>query len=423
MTKQQLHKRLSQEQVELILENYLAREISLASVLENLGIKKARFFRILKTYQNQPNSFTLKPERNNSHRKIDPKLENLINAELQKEQKLIQNKDMPIKSYNYSAVRDDIASKHNLQVSVPTIINRAKDWGYYLPQKPRKIHDREVLTNFVGELIQHDSSHHLWSPFMDKKLYLITSLDDYSRLILFAGLVEQESSWVHILALESLILKYGCPLKYYSDQHSIFRYVKDRDQFRPHQTCTKFTDDIDTQFKQVLKECGTEVIYALSPQAKGKVERPYRWLQDRIVRTAAKDRLTSLKDLRTVLKDLVYRYNHRWVHSTTKEIPIVRFERAVAEGKSLFRPFQIKPPYESSGDIFCLRDERVVNSYRKISLHNLELTVPGVMPRNPVSLRIIPDLKNRTAEIRMWFNGKLVSVQTVRLEDLQSVYY
>ena len=422
MSKSQMHKRLTQEQVVLILENYLSREIALTSALENLGLKRARFFRLLKAYQDNPEKFAIIPRRDNAHRKITKAAETLIKKELQKEQKLIQNKDMPIRSYNYSAVADDLLTWHQVKVSVPTIINRAKDWGYYLPRKPRRVHDRVVLTNFAGELVQHDSSHHLWSPFMDQKLYLITSLDDYSRLLLYADLVENETSWTHILAVESVIMRYGCPLKYYPDQHSVFRYVKNRDQFRPHQTYSKFTDDVDTQFKQVLKDCGTDLIYALSPQAKGKIERPYGWLQDRIVRTCAKEKIMKLAEVRDVLKELVYQYNHRWVHSTTKDIPAARFEKAREEGKSLLRPFVIKSPFESSKDIFCLREQRVVNNYRKISLHNLELTVPNVPPRYPVDLRIVPNAKVGLTEVRMWFKGKLVSTQLVKNQDLGLVY-
>ena len=168
-----------------------------------------------------------------------------------------------------------------------------------------------------------------------RKWHLITSLDDYSRGLLFAKLFERESSWVHITSIESVVSQYGCPLKYYPDQHSIFRYVRERDKFTPWQTVQKFTGDVETQFQQVLKACGTEVVYALSPQAKGKVERPYRWLQDRIVRTCAKEHITELKDAQKVLQALVYQYNYRWVHSTTKEIPMHRLETAIQEGNQV----------------------------------------------------------------------------------------
>ncbi len=416
---QQLHKRLSEEQVKAILESYLAGEITVASVLENLKLKRSRFFLLLKAYKENPDNFTITPPKKfNSYLKISYEAEKLIIKELEKEKQLIDNKNMPVRFYNYSAVRDDLLKQHKVKISVPTIISRAKDNGFYLPKRQKKVHDHEVITNFTGELIQHDSSLHQWSPFSTDKWYLITSLDDYSRGLLFADLFEKESSWVHISSIESVVLKYGCPLKYYPDQHSIFRYVRERDKFTPWHTAHKFTDEVDPQFKQVLKDCGTEVTYALSPQAKGKIERPYRWLQDRVVRTCAKEHITEIKDARKVLKELVYDYNNKWVHSTTKEIPMVRLEAAVNAGRTLFRPFTIKPPFVSGKDIFCLRNQRVVNGYRKIIFKQAELLVPKSLPRDTVDLRIVPNVKKGLAEVRIWNRDELVSVQLAKHEDL-----
>jgi hypothetical protein len=97
------------------------------------------------------------------------------------------------------------------------------------------------------------------------------------------------------------------------------------------------------------------VSYALSPQAKGKIERPYRWLQDRIVRTCALENITTIEECRTVLKEEVNRYNNHQVHSTTGEIPAIRFEKARQEGNSLFRPFILPKPYTSIKDVFCIK--------------------------------------------------------------------
>jgi hypothetical protein len=417
---QQLHKRLSEQQVKALLESYLAGEVTVAAVLENLGLKRSRLFLLLKAYKDSPHTFTLTPPKKiNGYLKISDKAEQLIIKELEKEKQLIDNKDMPVRFYNYSAVRDDLLKLHKVKVSVPTIIARAKEKGFYLPKRVKKVHDHEVVTNFAGELIQHDSSLHQWSPFSLDKWYLITSIDDFSRSLLFADLFEHENSWVHISSIESVVLKYGCPLKYYPDQHSIFRFVRERDKFTPWYTAHKFTDETDPQFKQVLKDCGTEVTYALSPQAKGKIERPYRWLQDRMVRACAKNHITEIKDARKVLKELIYDYNNKWVHSTTKEIPMIRLEAAVNSGRTLFRPFTIKPPFESSKDIFCLRNQRVVNGYRKITFKQAELLVPKSLPRDTVDLRIVPNVKKGLAEVRIWNRNELVSVQLAKHEDLE----
>ena len=67
---------------------------------------------------------------------------------------------------------------YNQKVSLSTIINRAKANGFYLLKPERKAHDREVITNYPGELIQHDPSRHQFSIYADSKWYLIISLDD-----------------------------------------------------------------------------------------------------------------------------------------------------------------------------------------------------------------------------------------------------
>ncbi len=284
------------------------------------------------------------------------------------------------------------------------------DPGEFSISYNRKKHPRRI-----------DASYHKWSPYADKKWYLITSLDDYSRMLLYAELIERQTSWNHILGLEGVSLNYGLPLSYYVDSHSIFRFVQGRDSFwRKHY---KLTDEADPQWKQVLYDCRVKVTYALSPQAKGKIERPYRWLQDRLVRTCAREGIKSIKKVEEVLRYEVDRYNNHQVHSTTREIPALRFQRALNDKKSLFREFTLFPPFESTKDIFCLRTERTVNSYRKISINNLVLKVPGVPIGGNVQLRIVPDKESDLAEIRFWYNNRLVGVQKVKNGDLNLVHF
>lgn len=415
-----IHRRLDDGQVRLIFSQYDAGSLTLTCALGQLGVKRRRFFGLLSLYRKNPGTFSIAYTRETKKRLGDA-AEAAIVSELKKETAMIKDRTLPIRHYNYSAVRDALKEKYDVTVSVPTIIMRAKEKGWYQPRPEKRVHDREVLTNYVGELIQHDSSHHRWAPLSHEMWYSITSIDDYSRLLLFADLVKRETSWEHIRAVESVVLRYGAPLRYYPDQHSIFRFVEKRDGL--YQKQTKSTDDVDPQWKRVLKDCGTDVTYALSPQAKGKIERPYRWMQDRTVRRCAKENVTTFEKTREIFLSEVERYNTRQVHSTTKEIPIMRFERALREGKSMLRPFSLPKPYTATKDIFCLRTTRTVDAYRKISLHNISLAVPKVPPRHEVDLKVIPDEEKGTTEIRMWFRNTLVSVQTVKYDDLRSVHF
>jgi hypothetical protein len=415
----QVHKRFTPDQVKELLERYSNNEIERKYIQEILGIKKSRFFMLLKQYKENPQHFTTRYQRTTPPRIISAEIEQNILKELTIEKKIIQDKEIPLKSYNYSYIRDRLKGRYRQKVSLPTIIDRAKKHGFYLKKPKRSLHDREVLTRYVGELIQHDSSFHLWAPAAQEKWYLITSLDDHSRFILYASLVKKETTWTHIIALQTVILRYGLPYSYYVDSHSIFRFVQGRESiWRTHHL---LTDEATPQWKQVLDDCTVKVTYALSPQAKGKIERPYGWLQDHLIRTCVREDIADIKPAQQILRKEVHRYNYRQVHSTTQEIPYFRFQRALKERKSLFREFKIRPPFQSVKDIFCLRMDRTVDSYRQISISPLQLKVHAD-PQKEVNLRIHP-LNDEIAEIRFWSEGKLIDVQRVKTSELKAVQF
>ncbi|OGS20165.1 MAG: hypothetical protein A2252_10980 [Elusimicrobia bacterium RIFOXYA2_FULL_39_19] len=412
----QIHKRFTDEQIKNLVERYLKKEIERKYIQEILGIGKSRFFKLVAEYKKCPDKFSIKYERATST-KIPQDIEHNIIKELNIEKKLIEDKNVPLKSYNYSYIKDRLKNDYHQEISLPTIIDRAKKNDFYLNRPKRKAHDREVLTNYAGELIQHDSSHHQWSPYASEKWYLITSLDDYSRFMLHASLVKHETSWNHILAMESIFLKYGLPYSFYVDSHSIFRFVQGRDSvWREH---IKLTDQANPQWKQVLTDCNVKIIYALSPQAKGKIERPYGWLQDRIVRTCARENVSDIKQAQNILNHEIHRYNYRQVHSTTLEVPYFRFKKALSENKTLFRDFSLKQPFVSSKDIFCLRFQRTTDAYRKICFNDLSLRI-NADPHKDIELRISP-VNNTVSEVRCWFQNKLIDVLKIKNIDLDLV--
>lgn len=411
----QLHKRFTDDQIRLLYRRYCEGMMSRMEIEEILEIGKTRFFAILKAYRQNPEDFSITYIRSSSP-KLSEQTEVEIEQALLREKALIEDPRLPIHEYNYSALRDRLRKK-GMQVSVPTIIQRAKRLGCHKPRRKAKTHDREVVTTAVGALVQHDASLHLWSPYAQEKWTLITSIDDYSRKLLFADFFPQETSWSHIQAAQRLMQQYGIPLRYYVDNLRVFRFVQYRDSFWRNHVLQ--TDEVDPQWRQVMRIMGVEVTYALSPQAKGKVERPYRWLQDRIVRTCALEKLANLEEVRSVLQEEVDRYNNHQVHSTTGEIPSIRFTKAKQAGNSLFRPFMLPKPYTSLKDVFCLRDTRIVDGYRRISVFNKSIEVPKVPLREDVELHLVPDLIKQTIECRIWWEKKMVHSVVYPLQGLR----
>ncbi len=76
------------------------------------------------------------------------------------------------------------------------------------------------------------------------------------------------------------------------------------------------------------------------------------------------------------------------------------------------------PPFKSTKDIFCLRVDRIVDSYRKVSINNLELKVPSAPLHERIQLRISPDKKSGVSEVRFWHKGEFLGMQKVKNFEL-----
>lgn len=147
--------------------------------------------------------------------------------------------------------------------------------------------------------------------------------------------VTSESTFSYFEALESYLLKHGRPVAFYSDKHTVFRVPK------PNEHMTGMT-----QFGRALAELNIELLCANSSQAKGRVERANRTLQDRLVKELRIAGITNMADGNTFLASFVARYNEK-------------FAKAPAKQDNLHRPLNIPP--DRLEEVFCLRDKRYVS--------------------------------------------------------------
>ena len=106
-----------------------------------------------------------------------------------------------------------------------------------------------------------------------------------------------------------------------------------------------------------------------------------------------------------------------------REVPSIHFDKARQEGDSLFRPFALPKPYTSTKDIFCLREKRTVNGYRKISLFNHEIRVPKVPLREEVEVHLIPGTSREGLEVRIWWDNRMVQSATYPVKEFPTVQF
>lgn len=384
--KQQVHKRIVLLFMKEVFEAYTNKRIDLAEARTTLSLSRSSFFRYLKMYRSNPSGFGISYIRTSVNRKLSVVADEKIAEILRDEKELIRDPNVRVGKYNFSALSEELKRENGISASSETIRKKAIAWKMHHPKtRFAKIY-REVETTKIGRLFQHDTCIHQWSPFC-KAFYLILTVDDHSRKIVYAKFFAQETSMNHILAVRDTVQKYGLPLAYYTDRHSIFTFNFNNGP--RNQTYQTRVEDADVQWKCVLSKLQIQGICANSPQAKGKVESKFKYLQGRVVRRCAKEEVTTFEHAQRILDEEVRYYNEFKIHAVTEQTPQQRFELAEKEGRSVLRPFKPEGG-QSWKDIFCLEYEKKLDRYGRTKVKGIEIQVKS-SPSQNVTIRYIEE--------------------------------
>lgn len=181
-------------------------------------------------------------------------------------------------------LREKLLENHEISLSKETlrrIMIANGSWDAKRSKKARIHQQRERRTRF-GELVQIDGSPHDWFDGRREKCCLLVFVDDATGKI-YLRFEEAETTEGYFRTMLGYIKHYGAPVALYSDKHGIFRV-----------NAPETTHEGETQFKRAMDDLGVEIIYANSPQAKGRVERANQTLQDRLIKEL---RLAGINDI------------------------------------------------------------------------------------------------------------------------------
>lgn len=170
-------------------------------------------------------------------------------------------------------------------------------------RKKARIHQSRERRPRFGELVQIDGSHHDWFEGRAPKCCLLVFVDDATSKILGLCFFEQETTLGYMKVIQQHLESYGRPMAYYSDKHSIFRTT------REHCIDGRFTD---TQLERALRELRIELICAHSSQAKGRVERANKTLQDRLIKELRLRKISSIEAGNAYAPEFMVYYNQRF---------------------------------------------------------------------------------------------------------------
>jgi transposase len=236
-----------------------------------------------------------------------------------------------------------LAEKHALTVSRETLRGWMLDAGLWRSrQQRRQLHQPRLRREALGELVQIDGSEHRWFEDRADPCSLLVFIDDATGRLMQLRFVPSESAFAYFEALQGYLKDHGCPVAFYSDKHSVFRVA--RKEAKGGQGMT--------QFGRALAELNIEILCANSSQAKGRVERVNRTLQDRLVKDLRLAGISSVEAGNAFLPGFMARFN-------------ARFAVAPARPNDLHRPLNVAPDRLRS--ILCHRERRHVGQQLTLS--------------------------------------------------------
>ena len=272
--------------------------------------------------------------------------------------------------------REKLREFHGVDVARETLRKWMAGAGIWLTRDKRRAraHQPRHRRACLGELVQIDGSPHAWFEERGPTCSLLVYVDDATGALMELRFVEVESTFDYFASTVTYLQRHGKPVAFYSDKHSIFRLY--------HQGATGRAQGL-TQFGRALADLNIDIICANTPQAKGRVERMNKTLQDRLVKELRLRGISNMGDGNVFLPEFMADYNRR-------------FARAPQSANNAHRPLQAG---EDLAQTFSWQEERTMS--RNLTVHFKRVTY--LIEPGPETL----PLGGKRVQVREWEDGRV----------------
>jgi transposase len=327
-----------------------------AAASELLGISKRQLQRLHKAYRDEGVAGLVHGNRGRpAHNAVDAEVAARV-VELARDK---------YTGFNHQHLTEMLAENHGIELSRPTVRRILLAAGISSPRRRRPPRHRRRRDRYPreGMLLQLDASRHDWLEGRGPYLSLVGCIDDATGKVPSACFREQEDAQGYFIVMRETVSKLGIPIAVYADRHSIFFQGKEV-QLRKLSLEEQLAAQRDpTQFGRLMNELGVQLIHALSPQAKGRIERLWGTFQDRLASELRLAGAANCEQANQVLQRFLPRHNRRFVVSAQQP------ETAWVEW----------PKRRNLDELFCFKYRRVVlnDNTVRIGQHVIDIPPPA----------------------------------------------
>lgn len=286
-------------------------------------------------------------------------------------------------SHNYSDFKPGFATemleeRHGIILSAETTRSIMIEYKIWTPHKGKgKTHQRRERRECEGELVQTDASDHLWFEGRGPRCHLYIIVDDATSKIMAAHFEIEETTEGYYRTFEKYFKKYGLSISIYCDKRGVFK-VNQGDENKL------------TQFGRAMKELGIKIIFAHSPQAKGRVERKFEILQDRLIREMRLRNISTIEAGNEFLPSYLEKHN-------------------LAYGVAPTNPFNAHQALNNNRPlkyILCFKYKRIISKDLEVSYENRIYQIQEDKTKHNLRKMEIDVIETIDGEIRFEHRGE-----------------
>jgi transposase len=308
-----------------VLRDLDQRRLTTAAAAQLLGVGRRQAFRLLKAYRSEGATGLISKRRGRRSNRRKP--EELRTRALA----IIRDRYW---DFGPTLAAEKLREVHAITLGRETLRLWMIEAGLWADRRQRRkhIHQPRHRRDCVGELVQVDGCEHWWFEDRGPQCTLLVFIDDATGCLMHLQFVESESTFAYFDATRTYLEAWGKPVAFYSDKHGVFRVNHPG----------ALGGDGMTQFGRALHALNIDIICANSSQAKGRVERAHKTLQDRLVKELRLAGASSLAEGNALLPAFIADFN-------------TRFGKPPANKKDLHRPLRAGDDLE---DAFAWKEER-----------------------------------------------------------------